>query len=54
MKMSLEVRVENVDARRLYHQLGFEDVKVKKGYYEDDKGDAIEMLAPIGKEEFDD
>lgn len=52
--MSLEVRVENTGARRLYRQLGFQTGEVKKGYYEDNKGDAVEMVARLGKEEFDD
>lgn len=54
LKMSLEVRIENDNAQRLYKKLGFQTTKVKRGYYEDDKGDAIEMVTPLGKEEFDD
>lgn len=53
LTMSLEVRKENTHARRLYRQLGFSAIRVKKGYYEDNHGDAVEMAAPLGKEEKD-
>ena len=54
LTMSLEVRVDNNRAQRLYRQLGFEESKIKKGYYEDNHGDALEMLLPLGKEEKND
>ncbi|HIW70201.1 MAG TPA: ribosomal protein S18-alanine N-acetyltransferase [Candidatus Limosilactobacillus merdipullorum] len=54
LTMSLEVRVENTTARRLYRQLGFVASTIKKAYYEDDHGDAMEMVAPLGKEESND
>lgn len=54
LRMSLEVRVENTTARRLYRQLGFVASTIKKAYYEDDHGDALEMVAPLGKEESND
>lgn len=54
LTMSLEVRVENTTARRLYRQLGFVASTVKHAYYEDDHEDAIEMVAPLGKEESND
>lgn len=41
--MSLEVRVSNKGAIRLYKQLGFKEVYVKKNYYEDNGEDALEM-----------
>ncbi|WP_295746533.1 ribosomal protein S18-alanine N-acetyltransferase [uncultured Limosilactobacillus sp.] len=54
LTMSLEVRVRNSRAQRLYRQLGFQKSKIKHGYYEDDHGDALEMLRPLGKEEKND
>lgn len=41
--MSLEVRVSNIGAIRLYKQLGFKEVYVKKKYYQDNGEDALEM-----------
>lgn len=54
LTMSLEVRVRNSRAQRLYRQVGFQESKIKHGYYEDDHGDAMEMLLPLGKEEKND
>lgn len=45
--MSLEVRVENENAKRLYHRLGFRDGRVKYRYYDDDHGDALDMVAQL-------
>lgn len=41
--MTLEVRRSNDPARALYKSLGFIEVGVRKGYYEDTKEDAILM-----------
>lgn len=41
--MSLEVRVSNTGAIRLYKQLGFKEIYVKKRYYQDNGEDALEM-----------
>ena len=41
--MTLEVRRSNDPARSLYKSLGFIEVGVRKGYYEDTKEDAILM-----------
>lgn len=41
--LSLEVRVSNEKAQRLYHKLGFKDGKVKRFYYSNDHEDALEM-----------
>ncbi len=52
--MSLEVRVENAAAKRLYHRLGFRDGRVKYHYYDDDHGDALDMVAKLeGGSNFD-
>lgn len=48
--MSLEVRVSNTGAIRLYKQIGFEEVYVKKGYYQDNGEDALEMHYKIQKD----
>lgn len=41
--MSLEVRVSNEGAIRLYKKIGFKKVYVKKNYYQDNGEDALEM-----------
>lgn len=41
--MSLEVRVSNKGAIRLYKKIGFKEVYVKKNYYQDNGEDALEM-----------
>lgn len=48
--MSLEVRVSNTGAIRLYKQLGFKEVYVKKKYYQDNGEDALEMHYKIEKD----
>lgn len=42
-KYSLEVRVSNDSAIRLYTSLGFDEGRIKKGYYASDREDALEM-----------
>lgn len=42
-RITLEVRVSNESAKRLYHRLGFKEVGLRKGYYVDTKEDAIIM-----------
>ncbi|MFL2133431.1 ribosomal protein S18-alanine N-acetyltransferase [Desemzia sp. FAM 24101] len=49
--LSLEVRVSNEKAQRLYHQLGFSEGKVKKFYYSNDHEDALEMSKQLVKSE---
>lgn len=39
----LEVRVSNREAIRLYESLGFKQVGIRKGYYEEPKEDGITM-----------
>ncbi|HRG94857.1 MAG TPA: GNAT family N-acetyltransferase [Polyangiaceae bacterium] len=43
----LEVRAGNAPARELYRSVGFEDVRVRRGYYADGE-DGVEMHAPLG------
>ncbi len=45
-ELFLEVRVSNTPARSLYNKMGFEEVGVRKKYYEDTE-DAIVMLKEI-------
>jgi ribosomal-protein-alanine N-acetyltransferase len=40
---TLEVRVSNVGAIRLYEQLGFEPRGIRRGYYTDNREDALIM-----------
>ena len=40
---TLEVRITNEDAIRLYEQLGFEPRGIRRGYYTDNKEDALIM-----------
>ncbi|MER2226167.1 MAG: ribosomal protein S18-alanine N-acetyltransferase [Carnobacterium sp.] len=46
-RMSLEVRVSNETAQRLYSKIGFEKGKIKKAYYTGDREDALEMSKPL-------
>lgn len=52
--MTLEVRRSNAVAQALYHKVGFIDVGYRKGYYQDNKEDALimacETLPPPGKD----
>ena len=41
--MTLEVRKSNIIARNLYESFGFKEAGVRKGYYADNKEDAIVM-----------
>lgn len=40
---TLEVRISNESAIKLYHNLGFKDVGIRKKFYENPKEDAIIM-----------
>jgi ribosomal-protein-alanine N-acetyltransferase len=42
---TLEVRMSNHQARNLYGKLGFRDVAIRRGYYHDNREDAVVMLA---------
>lgn len=46
-RMTLEVRVSNVIAQRLYAKLGFIPAGLRKGYYTDNGEDAIIMWAHL-------
>lgn len=46
-KMSLEVRVSNRDAQRLYRRIGFESHRIRQNYYTENKEDALEMLKAL-------
>jgi ribosomal-protein-alanine N-acetyltransferase len=48
--LSLECRVSNEKAQHLYRKLGFEDGRVKKGYYANDQEDALEMAMKLQEE----
>ena len=43
LNMTLEVRPANLTARHLYESLGFVEIGLRKGYYEDNGEDAIIM-----------
>ncbi|MCL6444495.1 MAG: ribosomal protein S18-alanine N-acetyltransferase, partial [Alicyclobacillus sp.] len=46
-RMTLEVRVTNGVAQRLYEKLGFKGVGIRKGYYTDNHEDALIMWADL-------
>lgn len=46
-QLTLEVRVTNTPAKKLYHKLGFKDSYIKKNYYHDSGEDALEMYYQI-------
>ena len=48
---TLEVRVSNTDAIRLYERLGFEARGVRRGYYTDNREDALIMWREPASEE---
>ncbi len=53
----LEVRPSNNKALNLYRSLGFEDLRIRKAYYQDDHEDALEMMMILGgrdEEDFSD
>ena len=48
--LSLEVRMSNVKAQRLYRKIGFVSQTVKKGYYDENNEDALEMIIDLKEE----
>ena len=46
---TLEVRVSNEDAIRLYEKLGFESRGIRRGYYTDNREDALIMWRDSGR-----
>ena len=52
--MTLEARVSNFIAHRLYEKYDFKSVGIRKGYYSDNREDAVIMTTtPIGTDEYD-
>jgi ribosomal-protein-alanine N-acetyltransferase len=49
VRMTLEVRQSNLIAQRLYEKLGFHSVGVRRGYYTDNREDALVMWADLPK-----
>ncbi len=48
--MTLEVRKSNTAAQALYRKYGFRDIGVRRGYYSDNREDAIVMWAGVLQE----
>lgn len=48
--LMLEVRADNEPARKLYDRNGFEQISVRRCYYQPDGVDAIIMRAKLGKQ----
>jgi [ribosomal protein S18]-alanine N-acetyltransferase len=51
VRMTLEVRVSNLIAQRMYGKLGFYPVGTRRGYYSDNNEDAIIMWADLPRYE---
>ena len=49
-RMTLEVRASNTPAQKLYERLGFVTAGVRKGYYSDNREDALIMWLQINNE----
>lgn len=47
--MTLEVRVSNEGAKRLYRKIGFEDGQIKRNYYHNNGEDALDMSFNLKK-----
>jgi ribosomal-protein-alanine N-acetyltransferase len=45
--LSLEVRISNKNAQRVYRQLGFQSSTIKPEYYTENNEDALEMILPL-------
>ena len=51
--MTLEARVSNFIAQRLYEKYNFKSVGIRKGYYSDNREDAVIMTTtPIGTDDY--
>jgi ribosomal-protein-alanine N-acetyltransferase len=46
-RITLEVRVSNIGAIRMYRKFGFKTVSIRRGYYVDNKEDAFVMLREV-------
>jgi len=53
VKMTLEVRVTNEHAQRLYRKHGFEPAGIRPGYYSDNNEDALIMWAELDREQLE-
>lgn len=49
-KVSLEVRISNKNAQRVYRQLDFVSNTIKPNYYTENKEDALEMILYLNEE----
>ncbi|GIQ67379.1 ribosomal-protein-alanine acetyltransferase [Xylanibacillus composti] len=49
-RMTLEVRVSNLRAKRLYEKLGFYGVGIRKEYYTDNREDALIMWTHLSSD----
>lgn len=47
--LSLEVRISNYDAQRLYRKFGFESLNIKRNYYSENGEDAVNMRYVFGE-----
>jgi ribosomal-protein-alanine N-acetyltransferase len=43
----LEVRVDNKAAKALYEGFGFTPLRIRRGYYDGGRVDAVEMRLPL-------
>ncbi|WP_315306597.1 ribosomal protein S18-alanine N-acetyltransferase [Enterococcus devriesei] len=48
--LSLEVRLSNTDAQRLYRRLGFSSRNIRKNYYTENSEDALDMIKHLDVE----
>lgn len=48
-QITLEVRMSNEEAKRLYRKLGFDAVRIKQNYYHNNGEDALDMVYLINK-----
>jgi len=51
-RMTLEVRASNMPAQRLYGRLGFVTAGVRKGYYSDNREDALIMWLDLEENQY--
>ncbi|MDN6731712.1 MAG: ribosomal-protein-alanine N-acetyltransferase, partial [Atopostipes suicloacalis] len=51
--LTLELRVSNHKAKKLYKKIGFKEKSIRKNYYSDNNEDALKMAYRIEKEDED-
>lgn len=49
--LTLELRVSNHKAKKLYKKIGFKEAYIKKNYYHDNNEDGLKMIYSIDKED---